>query len=205
MSLTTNRAALAQALSQLFNNKGRTQLVLDETVVPIVSLGDVTQLPYLRYGIPVGRGSFTAAAVALAAFNVARPGPTKVLQIRKIIIQNASGVLGSYEIRILTAADLALITLGGVVQFLDLSNPISKTFTSSTITSATNATAAIGARLAVVNCPNDDHRVIDFPDPGIALFGDDEGGRGGLSVANQNLNFSQSVCFYGREFPLPGQ
>lgn len=206
MTVKFNRAPLAFALSQLMDVKGRTEMMLDETVVPVTSIAQLTDTPYVRFGILCGEEQPSVAVAAKNSWVLARPGANKVLQIESLILENPAAAAQKFSIRILTAADVATLdTIGSPAQMLDLTSPIARTRLSSFVVDASDAVSTAGNSFAKVALPTLATLQIFFPSPGVCLFGNDEGGIPALGVSGATQNQEINVTVLGREWPLPGQ
>jgi hypothetical protein len=100
-----NNADAARELVQQYDLKGRVQLLLDETVVPVVVVGDVTEP--IDEGVLCGLGGGAASVAAEFGFAGAAGVPGVDLTVKELTISNKSGANRSYEIRAYTTADLA--------------------------------------------------------------------------------------------------
>lgn len=205
--IPTQRAEIVKALSDLFVLKGETKFSLEELIMPVALTADLTESPYLRYAIPVGRGVNIGAVAARFGYQLFRPGANKVLQVKQIIIHNSDVAAQTFNVRIGTAAFVAqLDTIIGTNQLQDLSSNVANSRVSSIQQNASDVagTDTGSSSLFTVALPATSSQIITFPFPGISLFGSDEGGVPALAVKCETLNIGFGSGVFGREWPLPG-
>jgi len=205
--IPTQRAEIARALADLFVLKGKMPLGIDEVVVPVAMVADLTETPYLRYAAPVGRATTQAATAANFAYVMVRPGAARVLQIHAVLIRNPDVAAQTFSIKIGTAAFVAqLDTVASAGRLIDLANPIANTLVSSLLQTALDVAGTdTGSNSIIsVDIPAGSSLYVPLPDPGISLYGNDEGGTPALAVKCSTIALGVGASFYGREWPLPG-
>lgn len=206
---STNRGEIPFALAQLFNIKGRTGMELDETAVAVAVVAQMTDSPYLRYAVPCIRHMGLAALAANFGYILCSPGPTKILQIRQLLIKNNdAAAIADFGLRIGSAAFVAqLDTAVSTAQFVDIgAGPAPKSLSSVVrsfhdVAGTDTGSLSIGSYFVPISAS----LIVTFPEPGIFLYGNDEGGIPALAVRHATLAVSFAVTFMGREWPLPGQ
>lgn len=199
-----NRGELALALSQYLGIKGEFAPDFDPTVVSSIPLVDgLHNTPYLRFGIPVARAAQKSAVAGAHSYLVARPGPNVALQITAVTLNNTSGAAIATTLRLLTAANIAACAPGTPTAMLDLASREAGvgSLRSSVIVPAENVSPNIGTSFDKILAAAATKTLMEFPAPGIILYGGDAGG---LAVVDDIQNETINCSFYGREWPLPG-
>lgn len=198
-----NRGEVPQGLAQLLALKGDFPMEVEQLLIPTVNVADLTDTPYLRYGIPCGERAAASAVAARQSGCIIRPGRGKALQIRMLILHPAAGAK-SANINILTAANIAAInTVGTAVQLADLAAQETGLVVSSSISPCT-AAAITGNSIGIMGtlAGGQPDRLL-LPDP-ITLYGNDPAGVPALAVWDGAVNEDLSVSVLCREWPLPG-
>lgn len=207
MSVSFNRGQLPQAIAQFFGFKGTLAADLDTQIQPVVSVGDIVDTPYLRYGVPVVQQAALAAVAAENGMVVAIPGVAVALQILQVIITNQEATTQLISLDAMTRANITTAGLASSIQFRDTAATESfgatASLRSSAIVSGTH-TSLPGARMMLFAVPAGETLIWTFPAPGIILFGNDPTGIPGLSLSNSTANEAMRGGFFGREWPLPG-
>lgn len=204
-----NRGGIVEAIAQFFGIKGSfTQDLLPSTQM-VVNIADLDDSPYLRYAIPVGRG-VTAPAVALE-FSVAGvvAGPTTILQITQIEVQNTGAAPLDILVATITGSENATAGTTAGAKLLDLSDAGPNGAAQPLRPSGTflgSHTAQVGAGIGRFTIPADSSRTIVFPKPGVLLRGDatSQASGGRLGVWGDVVNTGLEISFYGREWPQAG-
>lgn len=155
---------------------------------------------------PVGRAA-TSAALAANNSNVgAAPGENSILRIRHMIITNEAAATRSYTYHIgRIDTFLAGIASQGSAAFAELAGrryypDASGSQSNSMIYFGTRA-GTFGATIGKVAVPPGSSLIIEFPEPGLVLFGGRSAGPGGIVVQNTTVNDPCLVGFYGLESP----
>ena len=204
MALPFNRGVIPQGLARLFGIKGAFAPLVEETILPSVSVADLLDSPYLQYGSSVGRSLASVAVVGEVSCICATPGPNVALQILQINIRNPTAAPLDGAITIMNAGDIATAGLASTSQFIDLAMAPAKEARSSVLLRGSH-TAIVGAEIGRFTVPADSMIQLTFPRPGLILFGNDEGGIPGITVWGEVVNTQLEACtFFGREWPLPG-
>jgi hypothetical protein len=199
-----NRPQLVQAAAQFLGLKGDLPMQVDEQLLSIISMGELTDSPYLRYAIPVAeQGAVTAVALE-NSYVCIQPSAQVALQIKQILISNAEAVVQFISIAISTAAQIATAGLASGPNVVDFANPIAGTLRGSIIRTGTHTDTGQGNQIIVVRVAAGETFQLTLPDPGIILYGNDEGGIPALSLINNIANEGLRAAFIGREWPLPG-
>jgi len=201
------RAEIALALSHLVVAKGSTPLEMDQVLVPVANIQNLSETPYVRYGIPVARGAPYTAVAAQRGYLVARPGAQKILQIARVAIYNTEATTQDYTVKLYPAAQLAAFdtALNTPLNFIDLTDSVMGRFASSSVVQGSDAVdVSIGA-VVRVGVPTVSHVIVDLPAPGIVLYGNDPNGIPGCAIVSTNNAVGFAGSFYGKEWPLPGQ
>lgn len=208
MPAPTQRGEIPAALAALFALKGHTPLLLDEVSVPVVTIANMTDSPYMRYAVPVVYHQAAAALAANFGYVLARPGAGKVLQIRQVVFKTNEAAAQDLGIRIGSAAFVAqLDTLVSTNNMVDVSgSPAPKRASSITQTYQDVAGTDTGSQgIHSVWVPPGVSVILTYPDPGVCLFADDDGGVPCYAVRQSTLNSHFAVSFMGREWPLAGR
>lgn len=206
MTWDINRPELSQALQRFFNIKGTVIPVVDQTVSPVLNVGDLFDTPALRYAIPVSRTmSCAAGGAGIFSFVTVQPGARVALQIKKIEIPNETGASILVKTLLLTAAELATFTpVTAATAMFDLSSQQLQSLRPSTVR-ADQFNSSAFSNLGDLTIPANTVYTLTFPDPGITLYGNDDGGIPGVAIVNRTAVSAIKANFYGREWPLPGQ
>lgn len=196
-----NRGQLPEALAKWFGLKGDVSVDFQETLVPVVGVGDVVDSPYMLYGVGVMGANMQAAggAAEYSAVGV-RPGSNVALQVHQVVILNTTGASVQYNLRQLSAANIATVGVGNDAQLVDVSTGDQGRRSSSCWTGT--HTALVGDSLMTIAIPAGESQVVTLPRGGVNLFGSNS--RPGLAVFALTLNTDLTVGFYAREWPLPG-
>lgn len=210
MPLPFQRGEVGADLAKFLALKGVTTLGLDESVVPVIQLVDLTDSPYMSYAVPCARGLAVAGVALNFSYVLARAGRGKVLQIRQVIINNTDVAAQTFNVKLGGDTFLAqLDTVGAENPFHRLNDPetVPSNLSSSLQTANDVAGTDTGAtgNLARFDIPAAT-AVIWTPSDPIVLHGNSPAGRQILSVklaVNVAIGFSAS--FNGREWPLIGQ
>ena len=201
MPMPINWPGDSNAVRQLFGLKGRVTLGLDESVVPVVIIGDADQSPW-GGSLNVGRGAFIDPLPALNAYAVAQPGGGVVLRIDQINIGNDTGTVIDWHLNLLTPAQIATLTIATTFNFQNLQSPIQADGaldrTASVLLEA-NVAGIIGTQIDAGTLPANDHDVIPLPNP-VYLDSAAAGGVGGLAIIADVVNTGILVAFNGREY-----
>lgn len=202
-----NRGELVEGIARYLGIRAAAPFTVGDTIIPTVGLGDLTGLPYLPrdFGVPCMAFDSRALLAANHPYVLATPGPNVVLQLRQMWIHNTEGAAVSVSIRWLDGAELAtLATPGSELRFHELCGDKVGRVRASFVKDY-HHTAAIGTNLGYVRIPAGDMKVVEWPDPGVLLWGNDEEGRGGFGVVRDDAPATLlGVCtFVGREWPLP--
>lgn len=203
MSEKTNRPELTAALVALLGLKGQFQTEVGAILVPGIQLLDIQNSPYLRYAVPVG-GRHSGGPVAARFQHVlAKPGAKVALQITRAIIK--CGAVSEVRLRILSAANIASMDSPGTEDaFVAMAGMVMPERRSSRTQNPDRTIATLGEQIGIVTCDvaNVD-KLVEFPDPGVILFGSDEGGVPALAAICNTANTFMAVTYFGREWPLP--
>lgn len=197
------RGIIVQGLMRLFGLKGQLESHVDSTVLPTVSVGNLVDSPYLQYGSAMGKSGLSAAVAAEFSCVVARPSATVALQVKEILIRNPTAAALDGVLTILTAANIATAGLTAFANFVDMSQAPAGESRSSDLARGSH-TSIVGSEVGRFTVPADNMVSIVFPEPGVILYGNDDGGIPGFGiwceVANTQL---EAVTIYAREWPLP--
>lgn len=205
MARTFNRGQLPLALSQFLGLKaGDSQFDISETVLASIQLGDITDSPYLRFAIPVGGRTAQAAVAARFSYVYVQPGLAVALQIKNVRIQNSTAGSLDYFLELLTQAQAAALANPSPSQMVDLSSSSTPTLRSSKLNIGDSASSVAGKLFDVVTVPAGSSVLVQLPDPGVILQGNDESGIPALAVVCGTANTLVGATYYGREWPLPG-
>lgn len=206
----TNQPDLNAGLSAMLGIIDPIGLDFLDRIQASLTIGDVTDSPFLRYAIPCmesvqqgpdGAGNFS--------FVLWQPAPNKVLQTKAAFAVNVSAGLYNVSFRVLTARDVALLTIASSQGLIDLSAPVTGTQTQSVIRQGFATTAAGGAgigtgiftppvaaggttNLSTVLAPN-----------GISIWGNDPNGIGAVMAIATVADSAIRLAPYCREWPLP--
>lgn len=201
--LPFNRAQLSQAIAQMFGLKGGYTPLVESDIRASVTIADLSDSPYLKYGIPVAAWRAVAATAAEFSYSWCRPGPNVALQIKAITVSNVNAGAQDVELMMLTAANVTTVGEGGRTQMAELAGGNAGRSRSSWVSSGVH-TAQVGTGFDNKVIPASQSIVFEIPDPGIILYGDDPDGTPALAVCGRTVNEAVRAAFYGREWPLPG-
>lgn len=204
MSFQFNRGEIAQALAQFLGFKGTLSLDGEATLLPTVTIASLVDTPYLQYAIPVGTAGSVGATAAENSMVLARPGLSVALAIQKIIVTNDGAAVQDVQFRRYTAADIATAGLTSVGQFTNFGAIDSELVARPSDVLAGSHTAIAGRGLGLFHVQPDDQLVLDFPAPGIVLYGNDAQGRPAFGAVVNTQNEALRCAFFGKEWPLPG-
>lgn len=202
-----NRPQIPSAVIKALGIKSELNTPVEEVIgleLPVMSALDTT--PYLQLGYPVAYGrTGTIAALNYSALLV-RPGANLALQVKKIVFgPNQNAALQALNLRTLTLADVATMTLGTVSAMAALAPQPEiglKSTRPSTMTDA-RFTATVGNSFMDINlAATGGMFVLDLPDPGIILYADDKNGVPALSIAAAGANEYVTATVFGREWNL---
>lgn len=208
MPAPTQRGEIPAALAALFALKGHTPLELDEVAVPTAIIANMTDTPYMRYSVPVIRHVGVNAVALNFGYAVISPGPTKVLQIRQIVLKTNEVAAQDVGIRIGSAAFIAqLDTLVSTAPMVDVGAPPVPRFVSSNVRvfSDVAGTDTGSSSIGSFWIPPAVSVILTYPEPGVCLYGDDEGGVPCMAIRQAALNSHFAVTVMGREWPLVGR
>lgn len=199
-----NRPQVVQGLQQFLAIKGQLPVQVDESIIPIVNLGDLFDTPYLRYGIPVAEQGAVNAVVAEFAYVCAQPGPAVALQINQVIVTNSEVTAQVLQIGISTAANITAASLSSGPQFCEFAAEQAGTLRPSVVRTGTHTSGGETNSIIVLRVPAGESFIWEVPPPGVILYGNDPGGVPALAAVNLTANEGLRVAFVGREWPLPG-
>lgn len=194
-----NRGEIVQAISLFLGMKGQADVQFDGQLLPVMQVGDLTDTPYLRYAIPVGLRTSRAADAGNVGAIVARAGANVALQVKKIVLSHTNAAAAGLQIRLMTAAEVATITLSTPSKMADLAADEQRVLRPSTLTTGLIASPP-GLAIYVIELGVGVNDTFEFPDPGVILFPD----KGAIAVTGDVVNEQISASFFGREWPLPG-
>lgn len=195
-----NEPGAAIALIREFSLKGRVHLDLDDRIVPVVQIADVS--PQADQGTKCG-GMISVGALAanLGVAGVSAAPGTKLV-VDRVILANTSGGVVTYSFVLLSSGNLGTI---GVTLFQLTSYQSAApaggfpVIVAGTIFTGTHTTAAIGTLMMRVRIPGAQSMVIDL---GAELFGTNLLDVAGLGVFGSTLNSVVDVSWICREIPL---
>lgn len=203
-----NRGEVTQSIARYLSYKGRYAGVIDELISPVLPLATLDSTPYLRLGIPVARMANKASVAANNSWIIARPAPTLVLQIKSVIVMCLA--VSQVTLRMLTTTDIAGLGALTTLQFVELAGvdvgagPVTPGLRPSTVDTAAVIGVGFGQAIARwIHTANTNYQ-IDFPDPGICLFGNEPAGLPALGICCETVNTTLNASIIGREWPLPG-
>ena len=177
----------------------------DGQLLPVLQVGDLTDTPYLRYGIPVNGYTTRAAVAARYSCAAVQPGAGVVLQILRIVLRSAATT--DVQIRIMTKTEFdAAASVTAANGMADLASPQQRSLRPSRIITA-DLGSLPGLNLLSTDVPSSANggSIIDLkPIGGIMLYGNDPGGPPVLGVMAGTANTFAGGAFWGREWPLPG-
>lgn len=208
MAAPTQRGEIPAALAALFALKGHTPLLLDEVAVPVVSIANMTDSPYMRYAFPVIGHMQAAALAANFGYVIARPGAGKVLQVRQVVFKTSDAAAQDINVRVGSAAFVAqLDTPIADLQMVDISGGPAPKLASSRMSSFHDVAGTDTGSQSIGSfwVPPAVSVILTYPEPGVCIFADDDGGIPCYAVRNATLNKQFAVTIMGREWPLAGR
>lgn len=187
----------SQALVNLFGIKGRLPLNLDNVVVPVALVADLTNTPYSA----IGRGNAArrqgAAGAGTYAAIAIEPGPGLICRVDTLTIENVAAGVREFEVRALTPAQWAGVTSVANGQAIDLNSPYTAGALPERLASICHSchiAAVVGNILLRITMPQQTTQTFDL---GLCLYGDDSVGpiRLGtwLLTANEECNVSYTI------------
>lgn len=202
MPLTINWPAPGQTLQKLFGLKGRIPLTVDETLVPVAVLEQAESTPWGSARSVARHRNQAAGGVGTNAGIMVRPGAGVVLCIDHVLVDNNQANAIRADLRILSPAQVALVTVVASNNMNDMQAPIqtdgSVARTGSLVSSVTH-TATIGNVIARINVAADESEDLVIPSRWY-LDGDAKGGVGALILWTLTTNELISASFHGAEF-----
>lgn len=201
-----NRGAIADAIARFTGFKGRLTTDLKEELVPILSVGDLTDSPYLSELGQVGMSIADQAAVAGELSTVlVQADANKAVQVVGFTVSNRNAAAIAAGVRLFSGTQIAALTQSNANQLRALTAvPIGSRL--GTKVRAMH-TGNQGGTLFNIDVPVNTTFVYNFP-RGTApvLFGNDQssGQPPGFGITNTTANESLNVAFIVREWPLPG-
>lgn len=203
-SIKFNRGVIPLGLTRLFGIKGQFETEVDGIIQPTVSVANLVDSPYLQYGSMMGKSGSQAAVAGENGLIVASPGAQVALQIKRVMVRNTSAAPLDCVFTLVTAANIVTAGIAQFANFVDLSNAPAGEARSSFLSRGSH-TAVVGSEVGRITVPADNLVQVEFPEPGVILYGNDEGGIPGLAVWCETVNtLLEAVTFYAREWPLPG-
>lgn len=202
-----NRGEVNQALARMLGVKGELRLDLEQLVVPTLDIADLADSPYYAssFSRGVGRSSTQAAVAAKNGFVGVRPGERVALQVRRVIIGNPEAALAqTFAIEVMSAANISALGALTTAQMGFTSPPEAGQLAPSKLFLAAANTTGAGAVIGGCVLAASSSIILDLPEPGVCLYGDDPGGIPGLVVVGITQNQAVQAAFFGREWPLPG-
>lgn len=206
MTQRFNRPEIALALNRFLRIQGGVlDPVFGETITPTFNIGDLLDSPYLEYGIHACGSLGAAPVVAERGYVWVSPGRNVLLQVRRIVIRNENAGAHLVDTKLFSAANIAAIGTVSTQKLIQVTGALESgvDLRSSFLASGTDA-ANTGQSLESYTIPANSHVVIDFPEPGITLRGDDAGGVPGFGMRTGTPNELISMAVFAREWPLPG-
>lgn len=195
---------LASAMQTLLGLKGRVILKADEMVIPTVLAADASEAPFGETRIPAGNQRTTAAA-GVGRFGGAHLAPNEnvVLKVKSVMFTNETGAASAYEVRWLTAAQVAAVTAVGAFTMLAHNSRDRNAFneTASLLTTF-HHNLIVGQTLARVWVPDQDQREVQLPD-GFCLWGLDQNA-GALAGWIDTANVEARMAWLVNEYKLTG-
>jgi len=205
--LPVQNAETAKALTGALGLKGQIKLDLDEVMVPVTVVEDLTRSNPYSSREPF---SFIRAAPAVALRNAAvtiepGAGDDRIVVIKRINITPLSGVNGDYRVLILTPALIAAANTSFSGQAIDFNSPFlaGAIKESSPLGRAIDNATVVGTLIDRVFVLTGTTAFIEFP-LGLALYGDDSSGPIALAVFDGTVNQSLAVTFLGTLFRAKG-
>lgn len=201
MPLPFNWPGEASALAKMFGLKGKLPLGLDEIVVPVTVVGNLDDAPWSS-SRPVGKERSQVAVALNNSGVMARPGRGVWLRIDGFVVDNEQAGVATFEVRLLTPANIAALTNNGdsnVNSFLGIIEASGTWDRTGSLVSSVQHTSTIGANVMRLRIPQDEHVHVHLDQP-IYIDGDARGGIGALCVWCATQNQSCIVGFSGREY-----
>ena len=206
MPIPIQNAEGSQALAAALGLKGAVRLQVDEVEVPTITTDFLPGTPYTTV-IPVGgpgaiggQGAGNEGAISVS------PGRGGILVIEQVIIVNSTGGTLSYEVRLMTAANLATVTdVGAARQLLNMNSPMDGggIREHGGFIQDIQHTTLLGIALARFGLLDFTTLIWDLP-AGYALYGDDPLGPGAMAVWNTTANSTVNASFFGKVYKNKG-
>lgn len=206
-TIEPRRGQMAEALARLFGISAAQagfELPLELTMRPMLQMLDVSDSPYLTFGIGVMANHGITPPVTDQGYVWASPGKGVALQILQIIVPNDDTAAGhSYTLRTMSATDIANVGIDATQQMLEVAGPLQFSSNRSSSVSMGSRVAASGKLCGRIFVPAGSTVTIDLPKPGIIMMGSDPRGIPGFTVRCETLGAVCRATFVGREWPLP--
>lgn len=200
MPKNINNAEAARALVEQFDLKGRVTLLMDEMVVPVVNIADLTAQP--AGGVRCGR-QFSSGAGGATEFSYtgvqAAPG-TKLVCHGFELPRSSSGL---FRIHVLTAADVAAMTGSSLNNLFAFDRPgPDPAIIASQVINGTDTTNTLGSArsISIIRQPTNGTY---FAHLDYTLYGDNLVDEAAIMVINQTINQSLEAAVFCTEFPFP--
>jgi len=204
MPMRINWPSVSEALGQVFGIKGRVDVALDEALIPVAQVADLSGAPYNRTIIPGGQQVTAGAGGAGRESGVmAQPGANVILVVRGVYILNQSGGRQDYIYGWMNAAHVAAVAnpvVSNVISFNSKTRGVGYHL-ASTLTAFDVAAPAMFP-IGRVSLADDaaHYRVIPG---GFALYGSDAGA-GAFGIECTGANVGMITGWFVEEYKLPG-
>lgn len=199
--LPVQNAESVKALTAALGLKGRVKLEVDETLAPVIVTDDLTNSPYTTIVPMVSARRQGAVALNNSAISL-EPVAGSILVIDRITLENDAGSDSEFELRFMSAADVATVTTASsgtplnLNSLFDASGNAARTGALGRNLTNIGLVGTIAGRYGVLD---NDQLVIEFPS-GFAIYGDDAFGPAALAIWNVVVNESCAANFYARQF-----
>ena len=204
----------SQVLQKQLGVKGKFDLRLDETIVPVATVTDCRNSPFEQGVYNFMGQKQLAPAAGRFAYIMARPVVGVIIAIDAFSFDNEFQADNPYliDLRIMAPANIAAITELSSDAMLNTSDPIQATDlvqgAAAEVVSLDHNTANVGGLLdrysftdAAFTGPH--HHRVPLANP-IFLNGDADGGIGGLALVNRTAQSALRGSFEGRVFTSRG-
>jgi len=200
MPLPVQNAESSRALTAALGLKGRFRLSLDEIIVPVAVTDFLPDTPYTSI-VPIS-GSTSQVAVALEfSYIMIQAVAGSILVVDQVLIDNQSGGDASYQFRLLTAGEVAAVSVAAFNTSLNLNSPIigGLVARSGALVSRGTHTALVGTIAGRINILAGMTERFKFPS-GASSYGDDSEGPVAITFFDTTVNQPMAATFFGRQF-----
>lgn len=194
---------LTRALVQSLGLKGGLTMSLDEILVPVSVVQDLTEGPHQIPQPCAAGGNQGAAGAGRFSFVAVQPGGGNILAVDKVVFHNETGATARCTVLRLAPSDIAAMTLNSRAGLVALNrnqiDAATNPRVASDVLTLDHNTSAIGSVIGFINANTGEQALYEFPF-GAYLRGDDRFGAAAYGLVQNTVNTALRATFYCREF-----